>query len=54
RCDQHLRDEENAGLHATIAWVDALTDDELEQLQQPAYRAGRDLQAELAGVPPAR
>jgi hypothetical protein len=47
--DQQLRDERDAGMRAAIAWVDSLSDTELEALQQadPEDRVGRDLRAEL-------
>lgn len=50
--EQQLRDEEEAEHQSMAAWVDDLTDDELDQAQQtrPAAEAGagRDLRAELA------
>ncbi|NEE23039.1 hypothetical protein G3M58_93395, partial [Streptomyces sp. SID7499] len=47
--EQQLRDEEEAKQRREEAWVDDLTDDELEELQQNAAGAGRsNLRAELA------
>jgi hypothetical protein len=44
-----LRDEAKAEQRRTEAWVDDLTDDELEKLQRNAANAGRsNLRAELA------
>ncbi|MEU1596616.1 hypothetical protein ABZ468_28125 [Streptomyces sp. NPDC005708] len=50
--DQQLRAEEEAEHRRMIAWLDALTDAELHELQQQARSAAeadRDLRAELAG-----
>ncbi|MGW1290726.1 hypothetical protein ACWD4N_46015, partial [Streptomyces sp. NPDC002586] len=47
--DEQLLDEEQAAAKHMIAWVDTLTDDEIEALQhQAAAGDGRDLRAELA------
>lgn len=49
--DQQLRDEEEAEHRRRVAWVDSLTDDELDELQQHARSAAGDLgnlRAELA------
>ncbi|MFJ4790791.1 hypothetical protein [Streptomyces sp. NPDC088794] len=49
--DQQLRDEEEAEHRRMTAWVDALSDDELAQMQaQAAAGAGRDLRAEPAAL----
>jgi hypothetical protein len=47
--DQQLRDEEQAGVRAAVAWVDSLSAAELEALQQVrrADREGCGLHAEL-------
>ncbi|MEU6331628.1 hypothetical protein ABZ851_30765 [Streptomyces sp. NPDC047049] len=46
--DQQLHDEEEAAHRRMTAWVDALTDDELQELAQSAAGTGRNLRAELA------
>lgn len=49
--DQQLRDEEEAEHRRWVAWVDSLTDDELDELQRQARSAVGalgDLRAELA------
>jgi len=49
--DQQLRNEDDAARRRMTAWVDSLTDDELQELQQqarPAAGTGGDLRAELA------
>ena len=50
--DQQLRDEEEAGLRAAMAWVDSLSDADLQALQQPAPSPDRDLLTELRAQPP--
>jgi transcriptional regulator with XRE-family HTH domain len=47
--DQRLRDEEQAAFQRQVEWVDSLSADELEALQnQAAAGSGPDLRAELA------
>lgn len=49
--DQQLRDEEEAEHRRRVAWIDSLTDDDLDELQQQARSAAGDLgnlRAELA------
>ncbi|EPJ42603.1 hypothetical protein STAFG_0341 [Streptomyces afghaniensis 772] len=49
--ERQLRDEEEAEQRRAEAWVDDLTDDELEELQRDATGAGRSsLRAELAAA----
>ncbi|MET7604948.1 hypothetical protein ABZS96_20955 [Streptomyces avermitilis] len=52
--DRQLRDEEEAEHRRMTAWVDSLTDDEVQELEQArdASGAGRDLRAELATYTP--
>jgi hypothetical protein len=52
--DRKLRDEEEAEHRRMSAWVDSLTDDELQELRQAraASGAGRDLRAGLAAYIP--
>lgn len=54
--DQRLRDEEEAAFQRQVEWVDSLSADEFEVLQnQAAAGSGLDLRAELAAyVAPAR
>ncbi|MGW6479502.1 hypothetical protein ACWGDS_16600 [Streptomyces sp. NPDC055059] len=52
--ERQLRDEEEAEHRRMAAWVDSLTDDEFQELQQArdTAGAGRDLRAGLAAYIP--